>query len=263
VDKIRFILKFVYYKIFSKHRKGFGIHSPFVFEFITEVLYSKSHYYAFDKINELRLKLLSSKHVLQVQDLGAGSKKFRTSNRKLRDIARFSGISKKNGEMLFSIIQKYQAKTILELGTSIGLGTLYLASAGSKSRVTTIEACPQTASHAAFNFEALGLKNIRQILGNINEKLPVFLSEIRTLDFVYFDGNHKEEATINYFNLCKIKANNNTIFVFDDIHWSRGMEKAWRRIQNDESVTVSIDLFFSGIVFFNKELSKQHFVVRF
>jgi len=249
--------------MFAKHRKAYGVHSPFLYEFISDVLYSDSYYYAFDEIYDLRADLLSSNEVINVTDFGAGSKIMKTSERKIRDIAKYCGISEKFGEMLYRLVMKYKPKTILELGTSLGLGSTYLAKAGKNSFITTFEGCSETAAVAKENFSKLKLSNIHQIIADIDEKLSEYLSEINTLDFVYFDGNHQKNATLKYFNLCKKKAVNESIFYFDDIHWSKGMEEAWAQIKEDEDVRLSVDLFFSGLVFFKKELSKQDFVVKY
>ncbi len=187
----------------------------------------------------------------------------KTNLRKVKNIAKYSAISEKFGEMLFRIIEHFKPETVLELGTSLGIGTLYLATANQSSKVYTIEACPETAKKALQNFKELNVKNINQITGNIDEELPKLLQKTDKLDFVYFDGNHQKDATLNYFYQCLEKAHNDTIFYFDDIHWSAGMETAWEEIKKNENVTLSIDLFFSGIVFFKKELSKEDYVIKF
>lgn len=257
------LIKYLIYKLTAKHRKGYGIHSPFLYDLIRNVLYKKTDYYAPDDIAGLRYELLNSKEIINVIDYGAGSKIMKSNFRKIKDIVKHSAVNEKFGEMMFRLVDYFKAQTIVELGTSLGIGTSYLAMPNSKSQVYTIEACPETAKKASENFEELKLKNINQIIGNIDEKLPVLLKEINTLDFVYFDGNHRKEATLNYFKQCLRKVHNDTIFYFDDIHWSTGMEEAWEIIKAKPEVTLTIDLFFSGIVFFRKELSKQDFVVRF
>ncbi|MCF6364938.1 MAG: class I SAM-dependent methyltransferase [Bacteroidales bacterium] len=263
VEKFKFFIKYIRYRLFSKHRKGYGVHSPFLYHFVREILYGKKYFYAFETIAELRYDLLGCREEVTVKDFGAGSKVMKTNIRKIKDIAKHSAISEKFGEMLFKIIEHYKPHTIVELGTSLGLGTLYLATPNSKAKVYTIEGCPETAKRALQNFKELKVKNISQITGNINEELPMLLKDIEKLDFVYFDGNHQKNATLSYFNKCLKKAHNDSIFYFDDIHWSQGMEDAWKEIKANETVTLTVDLFFSGIIFFRKELSKENFVVKF
>jgi len=263
VERIIFALKYLKYKLFAKHRKGFGIHSPFLYDFVTKVIYGENYFYAYDDIAELRYDLLSCDKKIEIKDFGSGSKVMKSNKRKIKDIAKYSAISEKYGEMLFRIIAYYKPKTILELGTSLGLGTLYSALPDSNATVYTIEGCPETAKIAAQNFKELEAKNIKQIIGNIDEELPVLLRKIDGLDFVYLDGNHQKQATLDYFYQCLGKAGNDTIFYFDDIRWSKEMEEAWEEIKANEKVRLTVDLFFSGIVFFRKELSKENFVVKF
>ena len=263
MEKLRFVLKYIKYKLFAKHRKGYGIHSPFLYDLIRNVLFKQTNYYALDDIAELRYDLLDCEEEINVKDFGAGSKVMKSNVRKIKDIAKHSAINEKYGEMLFRIIEKFKPQTILELGTSLGMGTLYLAKSNSKAKLYTIEGCPKTAMKASENFNELDVENINLIIGNINDKLPEFLNDIENLDFVYFDGNHQKEATLNYFKQCLQKAHKDTIFYFDDIHWSKGMEEAWEEIKANKDVTLTVDVFFSGLVFFRKELSKQDFILKF
>jgi len=255
--------KYIKYKLTAKHKKGYGVHSPFLYHFVSEILYGNQYFYVYEDIADLRYDLLNCQKEIKVTDFGAGSKVMKSNIRKIKDIAKNSAISEKFGEMLFKIIEYYKPQTIIELGTSLGIGTSYLALPNSKAKVYTIEGCPETAKQASKNFKELNIKNISQITGNINKELPNLLNNIKELDFVYFDGNHQKEATLNYFKQCLTKAHNNTIFYFDDIHWSQEMEDAWEEIKANKKVTLTIDLFFSGIVFFKKELSKEDFVVKF
>ncbi|MCF6185200.1 MAG: class I SAM-dependent methyltransferase [Bacteroidales bacterium] len=263
VKKIKTVLKYLKYRLFAKHKKGFGIHSPFLYRFVREVLYGNKYFYAYDEIAELRYDLLDCDEEISVKDFGAGSKKMKNNIRKVRDIAKYSAVSEKFGEMLFRTVEYYKPKTILELGTSLGIGTLYLAKPDSRAKVYTIEGCPETAKKATENFKELKAGNIEQIIGNIDEKLPDLLKKIEKLDLVYFDGNHQKEATLSYFYRCLQKTHNDTIFYFDDIHWSEGMTEAWNEIKKNEKVTLTVDLFFGGFVFFKKELSKEDFIVKF
>ncbi len=249
------------YLLKSKGFKGHGIHSPFVFELITEVLYDKHPFYAFRQIADYRNKLLKSKDTIDVSDFGAGSHVMKSNRRKVSDIYKNSAIREKYGEVLFRLINRYRSKTIVELGTSLGVSTLYLALPGGSNRVLTIEGCPETARIAAEVFVELKLKNVTSLVGKFYDVLPGVLGEIETLDFLFVDGHHEYGATMDYFRMCKKKAGNNSIFVFDDIHWSEGMEKAWEEICNDPDVSITVDLFQLGLVFFRKECKKQHFDV--
>jgi predicted O-methyltransferase YrrM len=262
-QKLIFDLKFLKYKIFAKHAHGRGIHSPFLFGLISDVLSDSTPYYSWENIETVRKKMIQSTEIIDVLDLGAGSTKMESKIRKISDIAKFSAVDKKNGKLLFKLVNYFRPKTIIELGTSLGIGTLYLASPDSRNRVFTVEGCPETAKKARENFESLKFQNIILKTGSFDEILPLILHEIKKLDFVYFDGNHRKKPTLTYFDDCLSKSHNETVFVFDDIHWSEEMEEAWETIKNNPKVTLSVDLFQKGLIFFKTELSKQDFVIRF
>lgn len=257
------VRSYVNYLIKSRHAKGYGLHSPFVFNLVRDVFYSKHSYYSFEEIKELKAELISSKKEIKMVDYGAGSMTFKSKERAVSDLVRNSSIAPKYGELLFRIIQTSKPDNILELGTSIGISTLYLALADKKRTVLTIEGCPETAHVAKDVFAKMNCINVDQIVGQFEDVLPGVVSQYDKLDFVFFDGNHQKQATLDYFNTCLPKAGNNSVFVFDDIHWSKGMEEAWEIICKHPRVTVSIDLFQLGVVFFRRECQKQHFIVRY
>jgi predicted O-methyltransferase YrrM len=166
--------------------------------------------------------------------------------------------------LFFRIAKYYDAKTIVELGTSFGISTSYLASANSDSQVFTFEGAKNIAKIAAESFESLQLKNIELIEGDFKKTLPLIENRIEKVDLLFVDGNHRKDPTLEYFNFFLSKARNNSIFIFDDIHWSKEMEGAWKQIQAHNSVTLSIDLFFIGLAFFSTDFKvKQHFTIRF
>lgn len=202
---------------------------------------------------------------IAITDFGAGSKVNASRERTIRDIARNSQKPARFGRLLYRLARHFGAKTILDLGTSLGLTTAYLAEAArlNDGRVLTFEGCPQTAAVARTNFAHLNLQNTTVIVGNIDETLPEQLAALETIDFVFFDANHRYEPTVRYFETCLAKKHNDTVFVFDDIHWSDEMEQAWAYISKHPSVSVTIDLFWVGLVFFRHEQPKQDFVLQF
>lgn len=241
-----------------------GVHSPFVYDFIETVLKDDRCFYAFDQIAEFRQALLHDKQVLMVEDFGAGSLKGSYRQRVVCDIARNAGRNEKFGKLLFRMVNKYASKQILELGTSLGLGTSYLALACSDGNVVTLEGSKEIANKAKDNFSKLGLKNVHQVVGNFDDTLAQVLKEHKAFDFVFIDGNHRKAPTLHYFEQVLDAIKGDTIVVFDDIHWSKGMQEAWEEIVTHERVKLSIDLFYFGIVFFKKEFKeKQHFVLRY
>ncbi|WP_143306974.1 O-methyltransferase [Chitinophaga vietnamensis] len=240
------------------------VHSPFVFSLIEDVLRDKRPQAAFGEIEQLRKELLQSRETLQVTDLGAGSLVSAGNERKVSDITRYAAKPPKFGQLFYRLIQYLQPKQLLELGTSMGLSTAYMAKAAPGAQVVTIEGCPNIAARARKNFDALHLHNIKQVTGNFDTVLPAVLRDMQRPDWVYIDGNHRKEPTLAYFRQCLQYVHEHTVLIFDDIHWTADMEAAWEEIQSNEQVTMTIDLFFIGLVFFRKDFKvKQHFTLKY
>lgn len=263
MKKYRKILKGIKYKSLSRHKYGFGIHSPFVYKFVTEVMRSKEKKPAFTEIEELRKELRRSEKILHYNDPGAGSVKLRGKNRKIANIAKTASVSGKYGRLLYRIVEEFKPKTILEIGTALGMSTLYLAKANEKAVVYTLEGAESLADVARENFDKMKVQNVKLIPGLFETTLPGILDEINGPDLVFFDGNHTKNATLDYFYQCLERVGDQTIFIFDDIHWSGGMEEAWERIKMEDKVRVTIDLFRVGLVFFRKGLYRQNFTIRY
>jgi predicted O-methyltransferase YrrM len=240
---------------------SFRVDSPFVFNLVTNVIYVKQNYYSYKKIEKLRGQLLTSNNKIRCADMGAGSAI--TSNKTVGSIAKHSAKSAKQAQLLFRLVNFFEPETIIELGTSLGISTAYLASANSKIPVITIEGCEEAAEIAKQNFKHLKLKNIEQLVGNFDDVFPKLVKGCKKIDLIYIDGNHRKQPTINYFQQCLAKVNEDSVLIFDDIYWSDEMMQAWHEIKNNNQVTLTIDLFYMGIVLFRKEQSKQHFMIRF
>jgi predicted O-methyltransferase YrrM len=253
-----------YLQYHSKAKNAHHLHSPFLFNLYTEVFLNEENYYAFDKLSALRNDLLRNETSINFIEMGAGSKVFSGSSRRVDDIARHGITREKYAKLLFRIINYFKYEKIVELGTSLGLTTLYLAAPNSQASVLSIEGNPQLSEFAKNQADNFGSKNIEFVVGNFDDKFSEYLKGIEKIDFLFVDGNHRKEPTLNYFNQALTKKHNDTVFVFDDIHWSKEMEEAWEEIKNHPEVTVSIDLFQFGIVFFRRENKiKEDIVLKF
>ena len=240
------------------------MHSPFVFDFILNVLNNKSDYKAPTEIEQARNRLLRDKSIIEIQEIGAGSRSSSAKQRTVSEIAHAALKSKRFAQLLFRLVKHYQPLNIVELGTSLGITTSYLSKANPSATVVTIEGNRQTADIAKNNFGKLNCKNIQLLPGNFDSLLPSVLSRQTSIDLAYIDGNHRYQPTINYFHQFLSKSHNQTILVFDDIHWSAEMEKAWEEIKSHPFVQYTIDIFFLGFVFFRPDFKvKQNFSIRF
>ena len=263
-SKGQLLLKYLEYYFTASNGKGHGMHSPFVFEFITKILNDKTVYPAYEKVEALRSQLLNDNTVLEVEDFGAGSVVDKKGKRSISSIAKNAAKPKKFGQLLFRMVNHYQPATILELGTSLGITTSYLSFAKPDASLITMEGSKEIAEVAKRNFRNLEIRNIEIVEGNFDNTLSSVVRGLSSVDLAFIDGNHRKEPTERYFKELLAKTNYDSILVFDDIHWSRDMESTWETIKNDVAVKCSIDLFFIGIVFFRKEFKeKQHFTIRF
>ncbi len=239
-----------------------GVHSPFVFSLVSKCFYDKKDYAEFSILKKYRNSLLSNKNKIEVTDFGAGSRVFKSNTRAINQIAQNAGISSKRAELLFRITNYFQPENILEIGTSLGLATSALSLGNSKANIITLEGCPETSSIAKKQFEEFDFININTIVTEFSKYLKSENLQSTIYNLIYFDGNHSKQATLAYFELVLPTITNESVWIFDDIHWSKEMEEAWEIVKNHPKVTVTIDTFQWGIVFFRKEQPREHFVIR-
>ena len=261
MQQVKNILRFLRYYLMAQTKHD--VHSPFVFELVTKVINQKTKVQAFDEIEKLRKFLLKDQREINAIDFGTAFGGPKTYRRTISESTKYSAKPKKYARLLFRIINFYMPQTILELGTSFGISTMYFAAANPDAKIITLEGCPETSGVAKTNFQNSAFSTIEIITGDFNNTLDSVLNKLNKVDFVFFDGNHQKEPTLNYFHKCLEKSHSNSIFIFDDINWSAGMQEAWKEIKNHSKVTTTVDLFVMGIVFFNPELQKQNFKIRF
>lgn len=249
-------------KYFWRAHTKFNVHSPFVFEFTQNVLDDTKWYYSFNDLQKLRNQLLSVDEEIEVTDFGAGSQVIKTHRRRIKDIAASSLSHPFYCQILFSIVHWLKPKNILELGTSLGVSTLYMAKANQEAEVHTIEGCPNIAAVAKRSFEVLRASNIQQHIGNFDEVLVPVLNKMQTVDLMVIDGNHQKEATLRYFEAALKYSTPNSCFIFDDIYWNKEMTQAWEIIKQHPKTKLSIDIFQFGIIFLREEqIENEHFTL--
>lgn len=247
------------YVLRAHYRKGHWVHSPFTFHTLNYVIFEQTPYYSFLAIESLRQQLQHNNTPLKLQPLGTSKTKTTTVARELKNSAK----SPRLAQLLQRLCASNQSHYIIELGTNLGLSTAYLASNNNNSQVYTLEGQPELCQIARQSFKQLHLNNIQIIEGNINDTLPRLIQQIPQIDLLFIDANHQYQATLNYYNLAKSKVHKNTIIIFDDIHWSEGMQQAWDEIRQDPDIRLAIDIFHMGIVWFNTDIPKQHYIVAF
>lgn len=252
-----------YLKHYFSAKNRHGVHSPFVYQLIDNVIYDFSAKSDYLPIEQIRQQLLQSKAKVTIVDLGAGSHINKDRVKEVRQIAKNALKSPKMAQLIYRLVAHLEPKNLIELGTCLGITSLYLHKANPSAQLITIEGCKEIADVASKNFDMLDAENINLLVGNFDEVLPEVLAKEQKTDFVFIDGNHTEEATLRYFDWILPKAYDKTVIVFDDIYWSEGMISAWKKIKQHPQVSITIDLFWIGLVFFKKDQVKEDFKVRF
>jgi predicted O-methyltransferase YrrM len=233
-----------------------GIHSPFVFTFRKECLKNKKELPTYNTLKTYRKKVLQNQTSITVTDFGAGSRVFTSNQRRIKEIARYAGATQKRMQLLHRITKYLNPKNVLEIGTSLGMGTVAL-STESTAKITSLEGCPETAEAATKQLHSFNITNAHIKIGEFDKNIKKLASQ--NFDLIYFDGNHSKNATLAYTQSLLATATNDTLWIFDDIHWSPEMTEAWEHIKELPEVTATIDCFWLGFVFFRKEQKKEHF----
>ena len=263
-NSFQLALRYLDYYRRASNSNGHGMHSPFVFDFIRYVLNNENQEQPPKELEALRNSLFNDKRKLEIEDLGAGSVAGSSIVRTVGGIARTALKPRKYAQLLFRLAKHFKPDMVIELGTSLGLTTAYLSKARPEAEIFTIEGSTAILDVAHENLLQLNCQNVKTQQGHFDEMLPFILQQVSTVDLAYVDGNHRYQPTINYFNQLLRHSHAGTVMVFDDIHWSPEMERAWEEIRQHEDVTYSIDIFFLGFIFFRKEFKvKQHFMIRF
>ena len=252
-----------YIKFLLHSKNEHGIHSPYVFELATKCFYDATKYQEYEVLKSYRKSLLENKNTIEVTDFGAGSRVFKSNTREISKIAQTAGITAKNAELLFRIVRYFQPKSILEIGTSLGLATSALSLGNDKAKIITLEGCPNTQKQAQVQLQEQNsnFQNIEFVNTEFSSYFKTLHLTLITHHLIYFDGNHSKKATLDYFEALLPTICNDSIWIFDDIHWSADMEEAWEIIKNHPKISVTIDTFQWGIVFFRVEQEKEHFII--
>jgi predicted O-methyltransferase YrrM len=257
------ILRFLKYTVFSSHKRGHGIHSPFVFNLIITVFRNKINPDIVCKIEMIRKKLNSEKKYISVTDFGSRSDVRGDKRVKVSEIVKKSSVPRRYCKLLAGLSGEFGNPSVIEFGTSFGISTMYLAAANPEATVYTLEGCPVISEIAKDNFMEAGLNNIRLFTGSFESLLPEIENSKIKPGLVFIDGNHRKEPTIAYFNRMAELSDENTVIVLDDIYYSPEMGEAWNEIKQNKRVSITIDIFRMGIVFFRRGMTRAHYNIRY
>jgi predicted O-methyltransferase YrrM len=256
-------VKYLNYILLSHHYKGHGIHSPFVFDLVSRVFRNKTDPDIVFKVEQIRKKMIADKRTILVHDLGSRSELSKEYLRRVSDIAKKSPVTGKYGKFLSNMAAEFGNPLIIELGTSLGISTMYMAGSCKDAQLVTIEGCTATAAIAKQNFLEAGIDSIKIIEGPFDEILPGVLAGGVKPGLVFIDGNHRKEPVIKYFNQIAEISDSKTAIIIDDISYSRQMSEAWNEIKLHKKVSVSIDINRMGILFFREGINHNNCIIRY
>ncbi|MDF1695041.1 MAG: class I SAM-dependent methyltransferase [Saprospiraceae bacterium] len=239
----------------------FSAHSPFLYEFMNQVMGEQKLNEDLSKVEAQRKTLIQSKKSIPFIEYGAGSSVgSNDSSRKISDVARNSLSGYWQCRLLYNMMKLYRPVHVLEIGTSLGISSAYLALGYKNATITTLEGNPASAAIAREVWQELEIDTIELKVGEFGQTLLPALSTMNRVDLAFLDGNHRKKATLDYFNIVQEKIHHKSIILVDDIYWSDEMHDAWSILKEDESVAFSIDIFRMGILFFDHSIMpKQHF----
>lgn len=257
------VSKYLEYKLFSSHRKGHGIHSPFIYGLVNDVFRNKIDPGVVLKIEQVRKKMLTDRRVIEVNDLGSGSEKMKEKLRSIGEIAQFSAVPAKYGKLLYSLSGRFGQSSIIELGTSLGLSAAYMANGSPETTVHTIEGCSNTAAIAEEYLASATEGNVKVYRGSFDSTLPAVAAKAGPPGMIFIDGDHRSDRLMSYFTYLSEISCDDTVIVIDDIHLKCEMGMAWEWIKTCNRVTVTVDILRMGLVFFRRGISRTDLIIRY
>jgi len=245
------------------HRAGHGIHSPFIFDLVTRVFRNKTDRDIVCIIEKTRKKMLHDRRTIEAEDFGAGAENRKTNRKRVSQIAKRSPVTKKYGLLLSKLASEFGGEGIIEFGTSLGISTMYLASASGNLKVFSMEGSAALAEIARENLDSAGFTNCEVFTGDFDVVLPAVFEKCQNPGLVFIDGNHRKEPLLRYFLKITEKCSKKTVIVIDDINYSKEMHEAWKEIRSAENVTVTIDMHRMGLVFLREGITPNNYIIRY
>jgi predicted O-methyltransferase YrrM len=260
VFNLRFAKDYLLHRFKANNRHG--LHSPFVYRLADKIIYDFNAKTVYEKIESIRKQLLNDGTMITGTDLSAGPHVNTGCKKRISDIAKHALKPPKLAQLVYRLTNDLKPRNVIELGTCLGITTLYLQQAAPEAKVYTLERCPQTAGVAKEVFRKAGANKIELTTGNFDNTLPAILNNLDQIDLVFINGSHQKEANFKYFEWCLPKVHENTLLIFDDIYRSDDMKGAWNEIKVHPKVAVTVDLFWIGLVYFKKGQAKEDFLIR-
>jgi predicted O-methyltransferase YrrM len=220
-----------------RYRKGYGVHSPFVYDLITKVIEEKMPYYAFEKIR-------------------AGVQNFEPKPPKERICFH------KYGALLFRLVNFFKCEFVLQVGSPEGIISLYPASAHSGCECLVLENDQTSFRKTKVLAEKAGLSNLQVECTDYLKRIEDLFRQNKRFDLIFINIPGYDNCP-DILNLCISESKKECIFVVSGIRDNSKMKKLWKNIIQNHQVSVSIDLYSWGIFFLKNNIYKQHYKVYF
>lgn len=252
-------IDFLKYRLNAKNRHG--IHSPFVYRLLDEVIYDFRAKSVYHDIEKLRAELLEYTREIPLDDRDGES----INTGKTIKIKSCVGKLKSTLvlQLIYRLVEELKPLNIIEYGSSLGISTAYLAKAAPQARIIHIDENKETASITAEILRKLNIQNVELHIGDLVASFPLFLKDIPQLDVVLIQSAKRRENILNNFKCCLPRLSNNSMMVFENIYQNKEMKEAWNEIKSHPEITVTLDLFQVGLVFIRRAQAKEDFTIRF
>ena len=258
-----YVKKYLDYILFSSHKRGHGIHSPFVFNLITKVFRNKINPDVVFNIEKIRQMMISDKRLINVNDYGSGTEGTRGTLRKITEIKKHSTIPKRYGLLLAALSREFGKPGMIAVGTSLGLSPLYLAAGSPDVTVHLIESHPEILEIVKDNIVSSEPGNISLYTGKFEEALAEIANKGIKPGLFFIDGDHSNEKMLRYFKKVAEMGDRNSLIVLNDINGSAEMGETWKKIKKHEKVSLTVDIFRMGLVFFREGVSRFDYIIRY
>ena len=208
----------------------------------------------FKKLNQFRLDLITDKRKISFEEIG------HKSIMTVAEVVDRAASPEIWAQFFYRLSQASRIKNILEIGTNLGISGQYFIKAleGKKNaKFISMEGVKGLCEIASTRFDLISGENHFEVVHGLYDKSlqNIVISNIY-FDLIFIDGNHRYEATLKYFELLKNNLSYRAIVIFDDIHWSSGMRRAWREICTQKGVVFSVNFFKLGLIVFDSKQSK-------
>jgi len=221
-----------------KHRKGFGVHSPFAYSIITEVIEEKLPYYAYRRMQRTYDKQAPIQHKVAC--------------------------------LLLRLANRFRCRNVIEVGCDGGYSLLPLLLTDSK-----LKAHVNAGSQMKTRIETL-ISWLPQRLENITY-LPDLsqLSSEQTFDMMVINANpfapadtrltpeQNEAAAQQLVDWLMSHTQEETIIFVHGIQPRQNLETVWDLLCDRDDVSITMDLYNYGLAILKPRFFKQHYIVAF